>query len=827
MTQPAETTDAGFDESKVRRDADGQFSENGGGKEKAKKQAKAPPVASVTEVSNALADRPDVAKRIQERAQQIHGEVQQKASSYFSEADAQERNALSAERQSVADDTPRARELDARLQRLERQRDFAQKRGVAAGAIARDAYAQEAVQDALAGGDGEATGFTKFVPSNTHVDLAFEAAVAQLADDSEVAGELHFPENGSPVTWIQGVVGGYFAEYSEREVASMKGSRERIRALAKERASEISAITEAGAKRHFPEEFSHDSIELAAILSRYPRIAITGAPRCGKSTISNLVTDRQVVHTDPNDLKARFGEPDDETDWSKSQEVWNAAPAFIGQMCAGRDAFVVEGVTVARALRKGSINVDAVILLTKPIVEQTPGQAQMGAQVLKIFEQWRAKNPDVPVFDGTSLVPPIETTTDSSAVRRYETWTLDSGRIERTPQGGIRVPATLTRVGVFEYNRGGTVIREYRPPEEVFAEESIATLRGCTVVVNHPYSEGGEVTPLNYKRLNVGHIEEPRQEGDAIVGYVVINDAETIAKIEQRKLRELSCGYDNVRDPTPGTTPDGKPYHVVQRRIRYNHTALLPDGLGRQGSSVGLTLDAADNQLPETAVFPRELKHTEGSTPMPNEPNKPAAPAANATAPAPAANTAPPNTDAAPAEGAPAPATLSGEEIQALKLVAQAAPALLELVKTSTAAVSAPAPATDAAPGAGAASPTEEEKKTMDAKDQELRIQEGVELREVARPILGDKFNFGGKTNREIRLAVVKTMDSKFDDKASDDKVSGAFSMAVQMHADRAKNTEALGKLRGTVSKTTDSADQRPAIGAHAYEAWKTPKKSA
>jgi hypothetical protein len=59
--------------------------------------------------------------------------------------------------------------------------------------------------------------------------------------------------------------------------------------------------------------------------------------------------------------------------------------------------------------------------------------------------------------------------------------------VERTPQGGLRVKAHLTRAGVFEYETTeGKSIREYRPPEEVFAAESLATLSDAPITVEHP-----------------------------------------------------------------------------------------------------------------------------------------------------------------------------------------------------------------------------------------------------------------------------------------------------------------------------------------------------
>jgi hypothetical protein len=55
-------------------------------------------------------------------------------------------------------------------------------------------------------------------------------------------------------------------------------------------------------------------------------------------------------------------------------------------------------------------------------------------------------------------------------------------KVEETEQGGVRMPAALTRVGVFRYRDAqGREWGELRPPEEVFAPASLATLRDAPV----------------------------------------------------------------------------------------------------------------------------------------------------------------------------------------------------------------------------------------------------------------------------------------------------------------------------------------------------------
>lgn len=155
----------------------------------------------------------------------------------------------------------------------------------------------------------------------------------------------------------------------------------------------------------------------------------------------------------------------------------------------------------------------------------------------------------------------------------------------RTAEGYIVDSPVLTRTGVFTYRDGaGKERREYRPPEEVFAADSLASLRGKPITDGHP----GKVDAKNARKHMIGTaMSEGRQDGDNMVGDIQIVD---VAPVEAGK-RELSLGYELLLDETPGTAPNGERYDAVQRHIRINHLAVVH--LGRAGNA-RLNLDAAD-----------------------------------------------------------------------------------------------------------------------------------------------------------------------------------------------------------------------------------------
>lgn len=173
-------------------------------------------------------------------------------------------------------------------------------------------------------------------------------------------------------------------------------------------------------------------------------------------------------------------------------------------------------------------------------------------------------------------------------IQRFDVGSLDS--VEKTPQGGLRVDAYLTRAGVFHYDDGkGGTIAEYRPLEEVSHADSLATLEDAPFTVGHV----GLVSPDNHSANAAGHVRNQRMDGERVAATVVVQGRKAIRAIE-KGTRQVSCGYTCKLDEIPGTAPNGERYDRIQRGIRYNHVALVDRG--RAGDDVRLRLDAAGNQ---------------------------------------------------------------------------------------------------------------------------------------------------------------------------------------------------------------------------------------
>lgn len=172
-----------------------------------------------------------------------------------------------------------------------------------------------------------------------------------------------------------------------------------------------------------------------------------------------------------------------------------------------------------------------------------------------------------------------------SRVHRFDRAELRPPR--RRVDGSTVYDAKLSRVGVFPYRQpDGTIRREYRPPEEVGRADSLASLELAPVTDGHPSKPG------QAKGLAVGAVGDTvKFDGAYVTASIVVYDDGVNDRIRRGDARELSPGYTVRLDETPGVTPDGEPYDVIQRDIIYEHAAVVK--YGRQGSTVAPRVDAA------------------------------------------------------------------------------------------------------------------------------------------------------------------------------------------------------------------------------------------
>jgi hypothetical protein len=121
---------------------------------------------------------------------------------------------------------------------------------------------------------------------------------------------------------------------------------------------------------------------------RLARVAIAGGPKHGKSTLADKIANgRQVIRTDDLDEELKRERPE-----LTPAERWSMVSTLTVVRCEALGEYVVEGVRVPHALRKGLLP-DVVLWCDVPRDDFDPekhGPTVKG--VTSVFRDWRAMN---------------------------------------------------------------------------------------------------------------------------------------------------------------------------------------------------------------------------------------------------------------------------------------------------------------------------------------------------------------------------------------------------------------------------------------------------
>lgn len=140
--------------------------------------------------------------------------------------------------------------------------------------------------------------------------------------------------------------------------------------------------------------------------------------------------------------------------------------------------------------------------------------------------------------------------------------------------------AILGHVGVqkyYDHELGGLsnrIVKVHKLKEDFLDEDSIATLEGKSLTLNHPRDENGRikfVDGTNYKDLEKGTVLKAWADGDTLYGNLVVKDPDVIMDILDGKLKSLSLGY-NAKIEKYGDND------LKQVNFYFNHLSFVPKG---------------------------------------------------------------------------------------------------------------------------------------------------------------------------------------------------------------------------------------------------------
>ena len=172
----------------------------------------------------------------------------------------------------------------------------------------------------------------------------------------------------------------------------------------------------------------------------------------------------------------------------------------------------------------------------------------------------------------------------------------DSAKFKATiDENGFLVDTpVVARLGVqVYYTDDGRTVREFRPAEEVFKDESLASYQGKPMTLDHVF-----VNSENAKEVVVGSVTGKAEPlGSSVVAPIVVYDNTAIQEAMAGNAKELSVGYSAILDETPGwgdpitgeyalksdgdqfDVPEGwQEFDAIQRDIKVNHIAMVYRG---------------------------------------------------------------------------------------------------------------------------------------------------------------------------------------------------------------------------------------------------------
>lgn len=120
------------------------------------------------------------------------------------------------------------------------------------------------------------------------------------------------------------------------------------------------------------------------------------------------------------------------------------------------------------------------------------------------------------------------------------------------------------------------VINVYTPADELFKPESINSFQDVDLTDYHPPKN--EINASNWKEYHIGYCENVRQEGEYLVGDLLIKDKTSIDLIQSNERVEMSLGYAANLVLESGVAEDGTPYEAKFINFYGNHVALLKYG---------------------------------------------------------------------------------------------------------------------------------------------------------------------------------------------------------------------------------------------------------
>ena len=191
---------------------------------------------------------------------------------------------------------------------------------------------------------------------------------------------------------------------------------------------------------------------------------------------------------------------------------------------------------------------------------------------------------------------------------------VEVSEMRKTADGYLIADARCVRSGIQEYagsevgRPNQSVVRVYRPEDEVFSKDSVQSFSHAPLTMDLPLEP---ITADSWRKHAVGETSgEVMRDGEWLRIPLVVKDKAAIDAIMDGK-RQLSAVYTCQLDFTKGTTPDGQQYDAIQRGIACNHVAIVARARAGSMARIG---DSMNND-PQAIRDAARLKHVQSLDP--------------------------------------------------------------------------------------------------------------------------------------------------------------------------------------------------------------------
>lgn len=348
-------------------------------------------------------------------------------------------------------------------------------------------------------------------------------------------------------------------------------------------------------------------------------------------------------------------------------------------------------------------------------------------------------------------------------ITRFDTAPINELTVD--PQTGYlhasNVP--IARVGVFPYlHSDGTWTNEAKLPEDILSESTVKSANNKPVTNDHPVDDGENV--LVDKSNSTQYVkgftaDNAHVEGDMLKVGLTIMDPQLIDAVQNGGKQELSIGFQTDVEPISGEY-NGAKYDSVQRNIQINHVAVVDRA--REGHNIRITGDSAQMVVNDTR---KEKQMAE------NEKNV----FDDAGSTSSNTNSASSNTSSSSNSSSSSSSDDKDKQIADLKQQVKDLQAQLAKANGSNSSSNSQDDSDDdKGKNSNKSDSVEREIEKLKAERDKYKskvegdsfnnaVDDRIELIDEAKKILGDSYDFRGKSDKQIKIDSIKKADSTID----------------------------------------------------------------